>query len=213
MRDLEIRGVAPNSRKRTTAPDPGAPARPDLVRRSFEPPVPTTVPCGDITCLRTGRGRLYLATVIDLRTRMVVGWSLSERMTAEVAVSALSMAKARGYVAGNAIFRSDRGTQHASRLMAERAAANDVRLSVGRTGSCHDDAAAGSFFATLKNKMRSLRSWPTRAEARSAVVGCIEGFYNRARPHSTIGYRTPAGEMEAFLERTAPKPEGLPLAA
>lgn len=134
-------------------------------------------------------------------------------MTAEVAVSALSMAKARGYVIGNAIFHSDRGAQCTSRLMAEWAAANDVRLSVGWTGSCHDNAVAESFFAMLKNEMYSLRSWPTRAEARSAVVGYIEGFYNRARPRSTIGYRTPAGEMEAFFERTAPKPEGLLLAA
>ncbi len=119
---------------------------------------------------------------------MAVAWPLSERVAAEVAASTLSMAKARGYVAGNAIFRSNRGGRYASRLMAEWVAANDARLSVGRTGSCHDDAAAESFFATLKNEMRSLRSWPTRAEARSAVVGCIEGFYNRARPHSMIGY-------------------------
>ncbi|WP_370632834.1 DDE-type integrase/transposase/recombinase [Paraeggerthella sp. Marseille-Q4926] len=141
-----------------------------------------------IAYLRTGRGRLCPATVIDLRTCMAVAWPLSERVAAEVAASTLSMAKARGYVAGNAIFRSNRGGRYASRLMAEWVAANDARLSVGRTGSCHDDAAAESFFATLKNEMRSLRSWPTRAEARSAVVGCIEGFYNRARPHSMIGY-------------------------
>ncbi len=107
MRGLGIRGVAPNSRKRTTVPDPGAPARPDLVRRNFEPPVPATVLCGDITYLRTGQGWLYLATVIDLRTRMVVGWSLSERMTADIAVAALEMARSRGYVAEGAIFHSD----------------------------------------------------------------------------------------------------------
>lgn len=213
MRELGIRGVAPNSRKRTTVPDPGAPARPDLVRRNFEPPVPTTVLCGDITYLRTGQGWLYLATVIDLCTRMVVGWALSERMTADIAVSALEMARSRGYVAGGAIFHSDRGAQYTSRLLAEWAAASDVRLSAGRTGSCHDNAVAESFFATLKNEMYSLRSWPTRAEARSAVVGFIEGHYNRRRPHSTIGYQTPAGKMEAFFERTAPKPEGLPLVA
>lgn len=208
-----IRGVAPNSRKRATVPDPGAPPRPDLVRRNFEPPVPTTVLCGDITYLKTGQGWLYLATVIDLCTRMVVGWSLSERMTADIAVSALDMARSRGYVAGGAIFHSDRGAQHTSRLLGEWASANDVRLSVGRTGSCHDNAVSESFFATLKNEMYSLRSWPTRAQARSAVVGYIEGYYNRARPHSTIGYQTPAGKMGAFFERTAPKREGVPLAA
>lgn len=143
---------------------------------------------------------------------MVVGWSLSERMTTDVAVSALEMARSRGYVAEGAIFHPNRGVQHMSRLLAEWALENVVRLSVGRTGSCHDNAVAESFFATLKNEMYSPRPWPTRAEARNAAVGYIEGFYNRARPHSTIGYQTPAGKMEAFFERTAPKPEELPLA-
>ena len=220
MRELGIRGVAPNSRERTTVPDPGARARPDLVRRNFEPPVPTTVLCGDITYLRTGQGWLYLATVIDLCTRMVVGWSLSERMTADIAVSALEMARARGYVAEGAIFHTDRGAQYTSRLLAGWASENDVRPSVGRTGSCHDNAVAESFFATLKNEMYSLRPWPTRAEARSAVVGYIEGFHNRLRPHSAIGYQTPAGKMEAFVERCdaafadpATGSDGMPLAA
>ena len=88
-----------------------------------------------------------------------------------------------------------------------------MRLSAGRTGSCHGNAVAESFFATLKNEMCSLRSWPTRAEARSAVVGFVEGYCNRRRPRSTIGCQTPAGKMEAFFERTAPKPERVPLAA
>ncbi|MCF6412997.1 IS3 family transposase [Collinsella tanakaei] len=201
MRELGMRGAAPNARKVTTVPDPGAPSRPDLVRRRFRPPVPTTVPAGDIAYLRTGQGWLYLATVIDLATRMVVGWSMSERMTAGLAVSALEMARARGYVAGGAISRSDRGSQYTSRLMAEWAASHDVRLSAGRTGSCHDNAVAESFFAALKNEMYSLRSWATRAEARHACVEFIEGYCNRRRPHSTIGYETPAERMGAFMSR------------
>ena len=99
--------IGADARKRTTVPGPGAPARPDLVRRDFEPPVPTTVLCGDIAYLRTGQGWLCLATAIDLCTRMVAGWSLSERMAADVAASALETAKARGHAAGNAIFHSD----------------------------------------------------------------------------------------------------------
>ena len=91
------------------------------MRRRFDPPVPTTVLVGDITYPRTGRGWLYLAAVIDLATRMVVGWSMSERMTAGPAVAALEAAWARGYVAGGAIFHSDRGARYTSRLMAERA--------------------------------------------------------------------------------------------
>lgn len=217
MRELGIRGAAPNARKVTTAPDPGAPSRPDLVRRRFRPPVPTTVLVGDITYLRTGQGWLYLATVIDLATRMVVGWSMSERMTAGLAVSALEMAWTRGYVAGGAIFHSDRGSQYTSRAMAEWAASHDVRLSVGRTGSCHDNAVAESFFATLKNEMYSLRSWDTRADASHACVEFIEAYYNRQRPHSTIGYEIPAERMGAFMSRMesalAGDEEAMPLAA
>ena len=107
MRELGLRGFRPRSSKRATVSDPDAPARPDPVRRRFNPPVPTTVPCGDITYLRTGEGWLYLASVVDLSTRMVVGWSFSARMTADICVSALEMAKRRGYVAGGAIFHSD----------------------------------------------------------------------------------------------------------
>lgn len=92
-----------------------------------------------------------------------------------------------------------------SRLVEEwpcpRRQGHDVRLSVGRTGSCHDNAVAESFFATLKNEMYSLRPWATRAEARHAVVGLIEAYYNRRRPHSTIGYQVPAERMAALMER------------
>ena len=151
MRELGIRGCTPNAKKRTTVPDPKARPRPDLVRRDFTSPVPTYKLVGDITYLRTGQGWLYLATVIDLCTRMVVGWSLSERMTADIAVAALESAKSHGHVAGNAIFHSDRGAQYTSRTLAEWARANDVRLSCSRTGNCHDNAVAESFFATLKN--------------------------------------------------------------
>lgn len=223
MRELGIRGCTPNQRKRTTIPDPKAKPRPDLVRRDFTSPVPTYKLVGDITYLRTGEGWLYLATVIDLNTRMVVGWSLSSRMTADIAVAALESAKSRGYVAGNAIFHTDRGAQYTSRLLAEWARANDVRLSCSRTGNCHDNAVAESFFATLKNEMYYRRRFATRAEARHAVVEFIEAYYNRRRPHSSIGYRVPAEAMADFFERTDPKlafferpdpkPDAMPMAA
>lgn len=202
MKELGIRGIAPNSKKRTTIPDEGAPARPDLVNRDFTSPVPTYKLVGDITYLRTKEGWLYLATVIDLCTRMVVGWAISERMTADIVVEALERAWRRGYVAGNAIFHSDRGSQYTSRLLARWAEGHEVRLSVGRTGSCHDNAVAESFFATLKNNMYSLRKWRTREEARNAVIHFIEYRYNRHRPHSTIDNKVPGEVMDAFFERT-----------
>ena len=212
MRELGIRGCTPNARKRTTVPGSGADGRPDLIGRDFESPVPTCKLVGDITYLRTGEGWLFLSTVIDLATRMVVGWALSERMTADIVTSALESARSRSYVAEGAIFHSDCGAQYTSRTVAEWAAAHEVRLSVGRTGSCHDNAVAESFFATLKNEMYHRESFPTRAEARRAVVGFIEGYYNRRRPHSTIGYRIPAQAMDEFFKRTEPRPGELPMA-
>ena len=211
MRELGIRGVRPNARKRTTIPDGDAEARPDLVGRDLTSPVPTCRLVGDITYLRTGEGWLYLSTVIDLCTRMVVGWALSERMTADIVVSALEMASGRGYVAEGAVFRSDRGSQHTGRMVARWAEAHQVRLSCGRTGSCHDNAVAESLFATPKNEMYHLRYFRTRAEARFAVVEFIESYYNRSRHHSTVGWRIPAQLMDEFFERTAPA-EGVRLA-
>lgn len=214
MRELGIQGIHPRAAKRTTVPDPDAPLRPDLLRRDFESPVPTIRLVGDITYLRTGQGWLYMATVIDLCTRMVVGLSFSDRMTADLSIAALESAWARGYVAEGAIFHSDRGSQYTSRAMAEWAAAHGVRLSVGRTGSCHDNAVAESFFGTFKNEMYHLREFPTREEARLASVGYVEGYYNRRRPHSTIGYQVPAEKMDAFFSRFEAMLEGeMPTAA
>ena len=223
MRGLGIRGCTPNRRKRTAIPDPKAEPRPDLVRRDFTSPVPTCKLVGGITYLRTGEGRLHLATVIDLNTRMVVGWSLSGRMTADIAVAAPESAKSRGYVAGNAMFHTDRGAQHASRLPAEWARDNDVRLPCSRTGSCRDSAVAESFFATLKNEMHCRRRFATGAEAGHTVVEFIEAYYSRRRPHSSTGYRVPAEAMADFFERTDPKlafferpdprPDAMPMAA
>ena len=200
-------------RELSDQPDPKAKPRPDLARRDFTSPVPAYKLVGDITYLRTGEGRLYLATVIDLCTRMVVGWSLSGRMTADIAVAALESAKSRGCVAGNAIFHSDRGAQYTSRTLAEWARANDVRLSCSRTGNCHDNAVAESFFATLKNEMYHRRRFPTRDAAKHAVIEFIEADYNRRRPHSTIGYQVPAQVMDSFFERTKQTEEGLLMAA
>lgn len=203
MRELNIFGVVPKQKKRTTIPDKNAPLRPDLVKRDFTSPVPTYKLVGDITYLRTGAGWLFLATVIDLNTRMVVGWALSERMMADIVIDALEMARRHGYVAENAIFHSDRGSQYTSRKLALWAKINHVRLSVGRTGSCHDNAVAESFFATLKRYMYAEgKSYKTRLEARNYVVEFIESFYNRRKPHTSIGNQIPAAAMKAFFERT-----------
>ena len=201
MHELGIQGIHPRKSRRTTIPDPDAPERPDLVQRHFEPPVPTTVLCGDITYLWTLEGWLYMATVIDLATRMAVGLSFSDRMTADLPIAALASAWGRGFIAGGAIFHSDRGSQYTSKAMADWALAHGIRLSVGRTGSCHDNAVAESFFGTFKNEMYRHHTFATRDSARLASIEYVEGYYNRRRPHSTIGYQIPANLMDGFFSR------------
>jgi len=194
MRELGLRAVQPRAYKRTTIPGEAPVSSPDLIGRDFGPTsgVPGERLVGEITYLRTGEGWLYLATVIDLATRMVVGWQLADHMRTSLVVDALAMAIDAGHVDAEAIFHSDRGTQYTSAEFHRFCKANLIRPSVGRTGVCWDNAAAESFFAALKNEMYYRQHWPTRARARFAVAEYIEVFYNRRRLHSTLGYRTPS---------------------
>ncbi len=203
MRRQQIAGVQPRTKKRTTIPADDAEARPDLIRRDFTSDTPGIKLVGDITYLRTGEGWLYLATVIDLHSRMVVGWAMAPHMRTELISSALRMAHTHGRVAPRAIFHSDRGSQYTSAEYAAVAAELDIRLSVGRTGSCLDNAVAESWFSMLKNEMYHRRSFATRAQARFHVMQYIEVFYNRRRRHSTLGYRTPADVHAEHTRQTA----------
>ena len=205
MKELGLFARFRKASRKTTIPDPNAPSRDDLVRRNFEPPVPTTVLCGDITYLNTSQGWMYLAIVMDLSTRMIVGWQIADTMKTQLLIDALDMAHSNGYVAGNAIFHSDRGSQYTSGQFADYAASIDVRLSVGKVGVCWDNAVAESFFSTLKlHLLYEKKSFLTKLEARALVGDWIETYYNRKRIHSTTG-AVPARAMKRFLnpENTA----------
>ena len=191
MREAGLRACQPRAYKRTTVPGEQRVTSPDLIGRDFTAAAPGQRLVGDITYLRTGEGWLYLATVIDLATRMVVGWQLASHMRTSLIIDALGMAVTGGHVSPGAVFHSDRGTQYTSAQFAAFCAGKHVRTSVGRTGVCWDNAAAESFFAALKNEMYYRQAFPTRAKARFAVAEYIEIFYNRHRLHSTLGYRTP----------------------
>ena len=190
MRENGLRAVQPRAYKRTTVPGEERVNVPDRIGREFTAAAPGTRLVGDITYLRTGEGWLYLATVIDLCTRMVVGWAMADHMRTSLVTDALEMA--RPHLAPDAVFHSDRGSQYTSTEFAEYCEKTSILRSVGRTGICYDNAAAESFFATLKNEMYYRHTFPTRARARFAVADYIEVFYNRKRHHSTLGYRTPA---------------------
>jgi transposase InsO family protein len=201
MRELGLAAVQPRAYKRTTLPGSAPVPAEDLLERDFTADAPGQRLVGDITYLRTGEGWLYLATVLDLATRMVVGWQLAAHMRTTLVTDALQMAIDSGHVAPDAIFHSDRGTQYTSAEFHAFTARNRIRRSRGRTGVCWDNAAAESFFAALKNEMYYRQSFATRARARFAVAEYIEVFYNRKRLHSTLGYRTP---FEALTDyRTA----------
>jgi putative transposase len=191
MRELGLTAVQPRAYKRTTVPGKEPVAAPDLLERDFTADAPGQRLVGDITYLRTGEGWLYLATVIDLATRMVVGWQTAAHMRTTLVTDALQMAIDAGHVTDGAIFHSDRGTQYTSAEFDAFTTRNGIRRSRGRTGVCWDNAAAESFFATLKNEMYYRQTFATRPRARFAVAEYIEVFYNRRRLHSTLGYRTP----------------------
>jgi putative transposase len=191
MKERGIAGITRRKRKSLTKADKKAPPAPDLIRRDFTAVMPGIRLVGDITYLPTSEGWLYLATVIDLCTREVVGWSMAEHMRAGLVIDAVRMAHAAGRVEGNAIFHSDRGSQYTSKEFRDELTRLDMRQSAGRTGSCFDNAAAESFFAVLKSEI-GVREWATRALARSQVFRWIATYYNRKRLHSSIDYLTPA---------------------
>jgi putative transposase len=198
MREAGLRACQPRAYKRTTIRGQEPAARPDLIGRDFTAQAPGTRLVGDITYLKTGEGWLYLATVIDLATRMVTGWQLASHMRTSLVTDALAMAVTHGRVEPGAVFHSDRGAQYTSAEFGAFCAGHGIRPSAGRTGVCWDNAAAESFFASLKNEMYYRQSFPDRSRARFAVAEYIEVFYNRIRLHSTLGYRTPAEALADF---------------
>ena len=187
---------------RTTIVDRGATAADDRVKRDFNPTAPDTTWCGDITYLRTGEGWLFLATVIDLFSRRVIGWTVADHMRTELVADALKMAVATrgGSIAAGVVFHSDRGSQYTSADFGELCDNYDVIQSMGATGVCWDNAAAESFFGTLKREHANRRRWATRADARRDLMRWIEGWYNQRRLHSTIDYTSPV-EFEAMFNR------------
>jgi len=203
MREAGLRACQPRAYKRTTVPGEEPVISADLIGRDFTAPAPGQRLAGDITYLRTGEGWLYLATVIDLATRMVVGWQLAAHMRTSLVTEALDMAIGAGHAPPGAIFPSDKGAQYQSASFARFCQAAGVRTSTGRTGVCWDNAAAESFFGALKNEMYYRQAFPTRAAARSAVTDYIEVFYNRKRLHSALGYRTPAEALTDYQTAAA----------
>jgi transposase InsO family protein len=197
MRQAGLQGRAARRWKKTTIADPAAAARADAIRRDFTADASKLNArwCGDIMYVPTWEGWLFLATVIDIASRRVVGFALADHLRTELISDALANAVAARDPEPGVIFHSDRGCQYTSAEFAGLAGDYQVTLSVGRTGQCWDNALAESFFSSTKGELLDLQAWPTRAGARRAIVEYI-GWYNGTRLHSTLGYRSPA-EYEA----------------
>jgi transposase InsO family protein len=204
MRAAGLCGRTPRRFKRTTVPDPAAAARADLIRRDFavNAAALNTRWCGDITYLPTWGGWLYLATVIDIASRRVVGFALAERLRTSLVADALANAVAARDPVPGVIFHSDKGCQYTSGDYATLAGDLEATLSVGRTGQCWDSALAESFFASLKGECLDQQPWPTRTAARHATVEYI-AWYNGTRLHSALGYRTPTSSRPPPTKRAS----------
>jgi len=201
-------GVSVKHRKKfriTTDSKHNLPVAPNLLDRNFQVDRPDTVWCSDITYLWTMEGWLYLAVVIDLYSRKVVGWAMSSRMKASLVMEALSMAYWRRKPGKGLIHHSDRGVQYASHAYQDLLRRNGFIPSMSRKGNCYDNAPAESFFSTLKNELIHLRRFKTREEAKQAVFDYIEVFYNRQRRHSSLGYLTPLEFKLQFRQKEAVK--------
>jgi putative transposase len=203
---MRQRGLIGRCRRRwtkTTIADPDT-AAVDLIKRAFGPGTAAVdrVYVGDITYIWTWEGWAYLATVIDLASRRVVGWATADHMRAELVCDALRMAVAHRQPAPGAMFHSDRGTQYTSTEFTNLLAQHEMVQSLSRPRQCWDNAVAESFFASLKLELIHRQSWATRAQVRRAVFDYVEVFFNRQRLHSSLGYLTPV-EYEATLNQHA----------
>ncbi|RKG56242.1 IS3 family transposase [Corallococcus sp. AB011P] len=193
-------GLAARRRRpfvRTTDSKHAHPVAPNVVARDFLPPGPDRIWASDITYVWTAEGWLYLAVVLDLFSRRVVGWSMGERIDRQLALAALDMALT-GRTAP-ALHHSDRGSQYASEDYRRRLAERGITCSMSRKGNCWDNAVVESFFSSMKLELVYTRNFKTRAEARLALFEYIEVFYNRRRRHSSLGYVSPA-EYERTTE-------------
>jgi transposase InsO family protein len=199
MRAAGLVGRPPRRFRRTTVADPQAQAE-DLVQRQFVATAPDQLWFGDITYVRTWEGWLYLAIILDAYSRKVVGWAMADHLRTELATAALQMALATRRPKPGLIQHTDRGSQYTSTTYGALLADYQVRQSVGRPGTCWDNAVAESFFATLKSELIYRHVWPTRRQAELAIFAFIVGWYNQHRRHSALGFLSPA-EVE---RRTAP---------
>jgi putative transposase len=197
MRKDGLRAKTKRKFKMTTDSKHTFPVAPNLLNREFTPKEPNQVWASDITYIWTAEGWLYLAVVMDLFSRAILGWSMSERMTRSLVIDAFIMAVKKYHPSPGLLHHSDRGSQYASADYQTVLKKHGVICSMSRKGNCWDNAPVESFFSTLKKEHVFHHDYRYRTQARQSIFAYIEQFYNRKRIHSALGYRTPS-EMEKF---------------
>lgn len=205
MREDGLVGRRPRRFVRTTRARPGDAVAPNVLDRDFGIaglPQVNRVWVSDITYVPTREGWLFLAIVLELASRRVVGWAMRETLEAELALAALRMALAERRPAAGLLHHSDRGSQYTCAEYQQLLTAHGVVASMSKKGDCWDNAVPESFFATLETELLLEADWATRADARLAIFEFIEAWYNRERRHSSLGYRSPV-QYEAELVSTA----------
>jgi putative transposase len=201
MRELGLVACQPRPWRPTTTRQGQAGPIPDLVNRDFTAEVPGQKMVGDITYIETWEGWAFLATVIDCATRKVIGWAVDDNYRTPLITSAIQMAARNVDLPADAVFHSDRGSNYTSAEFAAVLGGLGIRQSVGRTGSCFDNALAESFNAAVKVERVHRTVYPTVRKARKDIARYIELRYNRTRLHSALGYRTPQEVHDEYLNR------------
>lgn len=192
MRKFGIRSKLKRRFRKTTDSGHSERIAPNLVRREFTVDRPNRTWVSDVTYLWTNEGWLYLAVTLDLFSRKVIGWSMSEKLTTDLVLDCLNAALRSREIDGELIHHSDRGREYASYEFKSQLSRRGILQSMSRRADCWDNAVAESFFHSLKAELGERRSFATRDEAREKVFEWIEVFYNRQRLHSTLGYQPPA---------------------
>jgi transposase InsO family protein len=192
MRAEQLRGRPHRRFRVTTQADPTAAPAPNRLNQVFQASAPNRVWTADITAIPTGEGWLYLAVLLDLYSRRIVGWAVRATMETDVVCAAWQMAVSRRQPPGGLVHHSDRGSQYTSDDYQALLQAHRVTVSMSRRGNCFDNAPTESFFRTLKVEIAPDCYWPTRRAATDAIAEFIERFYNSERLHSSLNYQSPA---------------------
>lgn len=203
MREAGLQGCMRGRRRGTTRRSKRAPAAEDLLKRNFAATEVDRIWVADITYVPTEEGFLYLAFILDVHSRRIVGWAMESHLRTELVVDALQMAVWRRKPAAGLVHHSDQGVQYTSLSFGKRLKEVGITPSMGRTGSALDNALAESFVSTLKAELVSRSKFPTRQAARTAIFDYLEAFYNTRRLHSSLGYKSPQDFEEDRIEEAS----------